>query len=396
MPIPTPFHSRTAPLCESHEWRSWSGYLSASVYEPSHEREYFAIRNSAGLIDVSPLFKYEIVGRDAARAVDRLITRDSGKCRVGQVLYTPWCDEEGKIIDDGTVARLAEDRFRITAADPNLRWFQDVSFGFDVEVREVTTDLAALSLQGPHSRQILKDAVSGIDFDDLPYFRLAHGQVDGRPMTVTRTGYTGDLGYELWIDPQHAERLWDCLMEAGAPHGMLPAGMVALDIARIEAGLLLIEVDYISSRYARIEEQKSSPYDVGLGWTVALDGANFIGRKALQREKEQGSKWAFVGLHIDWTDLERLFNAVDLPPQVAGRASRAAVPIYKNGRQIGQATSQTFSPILKKYIAIGTVLREHAELGSQVQVEFTVEYERQKARAAIVKTPFFNPERKRK
>ncbi len=396
MPIPTPFHPRTAPLCESHQWRDWSGYLSASVYEPSHEREYFAIRNSAGLIDVSPLFKYEISGPDAVRAVDRIMTRNVAKSRVGQVLYGTWCDEEGKVIDDGTVARLEEDRFRITAADPNLRWFRDVTFGYDVEIIDVSTDLAALSLQGPNSREILKQVIDGIDFDNLGFFRLDQGTVAGQPITVTRTGYTGDLGYELWIDPAHAVTLWDCLMEAGAGYGILPAGMLALDIARIEAGLLLIEVDYISSHHARIEDQKSSPYDIGLGWTVALDSADFIGRKALQREKERGSKWAFVGLEVEWTGLERLFNAVDLPPQVAGPASRQAVPLYKDGRQVGQATSRTFSPILKKFIAIGTVLSEHAALGSELEMEFTVEYVRQKARAKVVKTPFFNPERKRK
>lgn len=395
MPQPTPFHSRTSALCESYEWREWSGYLAAATYEPSHEREYFAIRNSAALIDVSPLFKYEITGSDAGRAVDRIITRDVSRCRVGQVLYSPWCDEEGKVIDDGTIARLDENRFRITAADPNLRWFQDVSYGFDVQVVDVSQNLAALSIQGPLSRDVLKEVITGVDFDHLRYFRLARGQAGGFPITVTRTGYTGDLGYELWVQPQYAEQLWDCVMERGSAYGLLPAGMVALDIARIEAGLLLIEIDYISAHKARIEAQKSSPYELGLGWTVALAGADFIGRSALSAEKDHGSKWTFVGLEVHWTDLERLYDAVDLPPQVAGRASRLAVPIYKNGRQIGQATSQTFSPILKKSIALGTVLSEHAAFGSQVDIEITVEYSRETAKATLVKPPFFDPRRKR-
>lgn len=395
MPLPTPFHSRTSTLCESHEWRTWSGYLAAATYEPSHEREYFAIRNSAALIDVSPLFKYEITGPDAERAVDRIITRDVSRCRVGQVLYSPWCDEEGQVIDDGAIVRLDHDRFRITAADPNLRWFQDVTYGFNVQVTDVSQDLAALSIQGPLSRDILKEVIAGIDFDRLRYFRLAPGQVGDIPITVTRTGYTGDLGYELWLRPEYAGQLWDCLMERGSAYGLLPAGMVALDIARIEAGLLLIEVDYTSAHKARIEEQKSSPYELGLGWTVALNSAEFIGRSALRTEKYRGSKWTFVGLEVDWTDLERLFAAVDLPPQVAGRASRLAVPIYKNGRQIGQATSQTFSPILKKYIAIGTILSEHATVGARVDIEVTVEYTRETAKATLVKPPFFNPKRKR-
>jgi aminomethyltransferase len=395
MPIPTPFHSRTAVLCESYEWRNWAGYLAAGLYEPSHEREYFAIRNSAAMIDVSPLFKYEISGPDAALVVDRIFTRDMRKCRVGQVIYSPWCDEEGKVIDDGNIARLEQNRFRITAADPNLRWFQDVGYGFDAEVTDVSADLAALAFQGPKSRAVLQEVVSGFDFDQLHYFHLAQGQVDNFLLTVSRTGYTGDLGYELWVRPEHAGALWDRLIEAGSRYGVLPAGMVALDIARIEAGLLMIEVDYISSHHARIEAQKSSPYELGLGWAVALDGANFIGRKALRAEKERGSQWAFVGLHIDWVNLERLFDKVNLPVQVTGRASRDPVPLYKNGRQIGQLTSRAFSPLLKKYIGLGTVLQPYAAPGTQIDVEVTVEYGREQGKATIVKTPFYNPEHKR-
>jgi aminomethyltransferase len=395
MPIPTPFYTRTSALCESYEWRDWSGYLAAGLYEPSHEREYFAIRNSAALIDVSPLFKYEITGPHAARLVERLITRDITRCRVGQILYTPWCDEEGQVIDDGTIARLEQNRFRITAAHTNLRWFQDVGYGFDAQVTDVSQAIAALALQGPLSRDVLRHVVDGIDADALGYYRLAHGDFQGHPIAVTRTGYTGDLGYELWVSPQLAEALWDRLMTDGADYGLLPAGMVALDIARIEAGLLLIDVDYISAHKARIEDQKSSPYELGLGWTVALSGSDFVGRRALLAEKARGSKWTFVGLQVDWNDLERLYDDVDLPPQVAGRASRQAVPIYKNGRQIGQATSHTFSPILKQYIAMGTVRSEVAKLGSQVQMEVTVEYSRRKANATLVEMPFYDPSHKR-
>ncbi|MFQ5613879.1 MAG: aminomethyltransferase family protein [Anaerolineae bacterium] len=395
MPLPTPFHSRTSPLCESYEWRNWSGYLAAALYEPSHEREYYAIRNSAALIDISPLFKYEISGPDAPRLVDRIMTRDISQCRVGQVMYSPWCDERGQVIDDGTIARLEENRFRITAADPNLRWFQDVGYGLRAQVVNVSQDLAALALQGPKSRAILREVVAGVDVDRLKYFRLAQGTVDGFPVTITRTGYTGDLGYELWTAPERAGRLWDCLFERGRDYGLLPAGLVALDVARIEAGLLLIEVDYISAHKAVIEAQKSSPYKIGLGWTVKLDAGDFVGRRALAAEKERGSEWAFVGLQADWEALERLYAEFDLPPQVAGRASRDAVPVYKYGGQIGQATSHTFSPILKQYIGLGTVLSRHARIGEQVEMEVTVEYTRRRVPATVVRTPFFDPERKR-
>jgi len=398
MPLPTPFHSRTSAACNSYEWRNWSGYLSAGLYEMAHDREYYAIRNSAALIDVSPLFKYEVTGPDAARLVDRVITRDVSKQRVGQVYYTPWCDAEGKVIDDGTVSRLGENHFRVTAADPNGRWFQDVGYGLDAKVINVSDDLAALAIQGPRSRAILESVVSGVDFAKLRYFHLAQGTVDGFPLTVTRTGYTGDLGYELWVRPEHAERLWDCLIDRGAGHGVLPAGIIALDIARVEAGLIMIAVDYVSSHHAVIESQKSSPYEIGLGWTVSPGKADFIGRRALLAERERASTWTFVGVRYDWNALERLFADEDLPPRVAGRASRAAVPVYESGnpgRHIGQITSHTFSPILKQYVGIGTILTPHAQVGARVDVEVTVEFKRKLCPATIVPTPFFEPERKK-
>lgn len=397
MPQPTPFYVRTFPLNESHEWRDWSGYLAASLYEPvSHEREYFAIRNSAALIDISPLFKYEISGPEAGQLVNRIMTRDVSRCAVGQVMYSPWCDDVGKVIDDGTISRLEEDKFRLTSAHPNLRWFQDAGSAFDARVVDVTQELAALALQGPKSREVLQRVVKGINFEALPYFRLAHGEVDDQTLTVTRTGYTGDLGYELWVRPEAAERVWDRLMATGQDFALLPAGMVALDVARIEAGLILIDVDYISARQALIEAQKSSPFEIGLGWAVDLDGADFIGRAALAVEKEQGSTWSFVGLQVPWFELERLFNARSLRPQVAGkRASRTPAPIYKNGMQIGQATSHVFSPLLKQYLAIGTVEAAHGQAGTRVELEITVEYSRELAQATVVKLPFFNPARKR-
>jgi aminomethyltransferase len=397
MPIPTPFHSRTSALCESWEWRNWSGYLAAGLYEPSHEREYYAVRQSAALFDVSPLFKYEITGPDAARLVNRIITRDVNKCAVGQVYYTPWCDDAGKVIDDGTVSRLGQNHFRLTAADPNLGWFELCGLGLNATITDVSSELASLALQGPLSRKILKQVVSGVDLDNLRYFRLAEGKFDGRPITITRTGYTGDLGYELWVAPQHAERLWDVLMDKGHGYSLTPAGIIALDIVRVEAGLLLIEVDYISAHKALIEAQKSTPYELGLGWAVALDKGDFVGRKALVAEKKNGSKWALVGLDIDWPALEKLYAAVGLSPRLVGRTSRVAVPVYhKNGKQIGQATSTTFSPILKKYVALATIESQYAALGTQLNMEVTVEYVRKQAPATVVKLPFFEPERKRK
>jgi aminomethyltransferase len=384
-----------AALCESYEWRDWSGYLAVSVYEPSHEREYYAIRNSAALLDVSPLYKYEVSGPDALRLVDRVMTRNIAKCAVGQVMYSPWCNDDGKLIDDGTVTRLDENRFRITAATQNLRWFEDCGYGLQATVTDISTDLAALALQGPEARNILKTCVSGIDLDRFKFFRYGEGRIDNVPVAVSRTGYTGDLGYELWVAPDHAERLWDILIERGRAYTILPAGMLALDMARIEAGFPLIEIDYIPAPRAVIKAQTSSPFEAGMGWAVALDKENFVGREALLAEQERGSHWAFVGVEVHWQDIEYLYAAFDLTPKLAGRASRQSVPLYKEGRQVGQATSHTYSPLLKKYIGLATIESAYGVLGSEVEIEMTIEYTRKKARATIVKLPFFDPERKR-
>ena len=299
------------------------------------------------------------------------------------------------MIDDGTVQRLQENHFRITAADASLRWFQDCGLGMAVNIENVSEKLCALALQGPNSRNILKEIFTGADLDSLKFFWLADGEIDGFPVTISRTGYTGDLGYELWVAPENALKLWDALMETGRGHGITAAGLDALDMVRIEAGLLLIEVDYISSMKALIEARKSSPFEAGLGWSVKLANKDFVGRKALLAEKEKGSRWNLVGLEVKWQDIERLFDAVDLPPLVAGTASRLAVPVYKKGKQIGQATSSTFSPLLKKYIALATLKTEYAEPGTKVNFEITVEFVRKQAEATVVQTPFFNPERKR-
>lgn len=396
MLLGTPFHSRTSALCKSARWRNWSGYAAAVSYEPTHEYEYYAVRNGAALFDVSPLRKYEISGSDAAMLVDRIVTRDVTRCRVGQVLYAPWCDEAGKLIDDGTVQRLESDVFRITSADPNLRWFQDCALGMDVSVRDVSDELAALALQGPTARDILDRLITGADLRALGFFELVDATVGQIPVTISRTGYTGDLGYEIWVTPTHGEALWDVLVDVGRAHGIAPAGLDALDIARIEASLILKEVDYMSTNTALIESRKSSPFEAGLGWTVQpRNGSGFVGKRALEAEALNPSKWVLAGIEIDWPALETLFQEVNLPPLIVGTASRSAVPIYRQGRQIGYATSSTFSPILKKYIALGTIERDLAAVGTGIEFEVTVDFVRHKVLATVVETPFFDPERKR-
>jgi aminomethyltransferase len=393
MPIGTPVHERTFALCESLNYREWSGYYTVSAYESHHEHEYNAIRNAAALIDVSPLFKYMVTGPDAARLVDRLITRDVAKMSVGQVYYTPWCDEHGKVIDDGTVSRLGEQIFRWTAADPSLRWFRQNAAGMDVHVEDVSEEIAALALQGPTSAKLLR-TVARADIDRLKYFRVTSGTIAGVDVDISRTGYTGDLGYEIWMPADRAVAVWDALMQGGKPFDIKPAGMLALDVARIEAGLLLIEVDFFSSRKAMIAPQMYTPYELGMARLVNLDKGRFIGQRALREEHQRGHARQIVGLEIDWNEVEKLYDAAGLAPTVAATASRVAVPVYRNGRQVGKATSTTWSPVLKRMIALASVDRPHYAEGTDLQFEMTVEAVRHRVGAKVVKTPFFNPPRK--
>ena len=384
----TPFHERTAALCVSHAWRRWAGYVVASSYELSHEREYHSIRAAAALFDVSPLYKYAVSGKDAARLLDHVVTRDVQSMKVGQVGYTPWCDAGGKVLDDGTVARLGEQRFRLTAAEPNLRWLQDNAHGLEVTIEDISESMVALSLQGPASRAILGDI-------ELKYFRMVDTQISGIPATVSRTGYTGDLGYEVWADRKHALQLWDALIAAGTAHGIMPAGMLALDVARLEAGLMLIDVDYVPARKALIPAQTSSPFELDLAWTVNLKKERFVGREALAAEAAAEPQWRFVGIEIEWDSLERLYAELGLATRLPQTAWRMSVPIYAGSEQAGYATSGGWSPLLKKYIALAHLRAPHFTPGTGLEMEITVEHRRKRAAARVVKKPFFDPERKR-
>ena len=393
MPIGTPFHDRTSALCHSLNYRDWAGYYTVSSYETHHEHEYNAIRNGAALIDISPLFKYLVTGPDAVRLVDRVITRDARRLQLGQVAYTPWCNERGHVMDDGTVTRLAEEVFRWTAAEPNLRWFRQQSAGLDVQVDDVSEEIAALALQGPTSAGLLA-CVADADVRGLKYFRMTSGTIAGAEVDISRTGYTGDLGFEIWMKRSDATRIWDAIVSAGVPYGLRPAGMLALDVARIEAGLLLIDVDFFSARKGLTAAQIYSPFELGLGRLVDFDKGRFIGRDALAAEHAAAPKRRIVGVAIDWTTVERLYDAVGLPPLAQAVASRVAVPVYAGGNQIGRMTSSTWSPVLKQMIGLATVNASHTAAGSRVEIEHTVEAVRHRVAATVVSTPFFNPPRK--
>jgi aminomethyltransferase len=394
MPIGTPFHTRTAALCVSQNWRTWSGYFVASSYDVVHDYEYHAIRNSAGLIDVSPLYKYDVRGRDALKLVNRVITRDAAKCAVGQALYSCLCEDDGAVIQDGTLFRLAEDHFRFHLADASFRWLKLNAFGMDVSIEEVSEQIAALALQGPNAFEILRKIVD-VDLTQLRFFRFKRGKILEVPVIISRTGYTGDLGYEIWFGAAHAEGIWDLLVEKGKGFGIKPAGMLALDVARLEAGFILLEVDYISAEKAMIASQKYSPFEIGLGWTVDLKKDHFVGSKALRQLNGRAPSRQIVGLEINLSDYEYLFRQAGLPPQFPIAAWRGGVPVYKDEKQVGHATTGGWSPTLKKYIALATVEQEFNQTGTQLEIEATVNYARKTTGVTVVKLPFYDPVRKR-
>ena len=394
MPFGTPFHSRTAALCISQNWRTWSGYFVASSYEVVHDYEYHAIRNSAGLIDVSPLYKYDVRGKHAAALVNRVITRDAARCAVGQALYACLCEDDGAVLQDGTVFRIAEDYFRFHLADPALRWLKLNALALDVSIEDVSEKIAALALQGPNAANILASLVD-LELSRLKFFRFASGKIHDVPVIVSRTGYTGDLGYEIWLGAEHAERIWDVFMNHGASFGIKPAGLLALDVARLEAGFILLEVDYTGAERALIPSQRYSPYEIGLGWTVDLKKAHFVGAEALKKIHESGPSRQIVGLEIDLNDYEYLFTRVGLPPRFPTAAWRGSLPLYKDDRQVGHATTGAWSPVLKKYIALAMVEKDYTPPETRVEMEVMVDNRRKTAGAKIVTLPFFDPPRKR-
>jgi aminomethyltransferase len=396
MSVGTAFFERQRELNTKLSWGDWSGYHAAAVYADFVDIEYNAIREAAAVIDVSPLYKYEVGGVDAAALLDRVVTRDVSTMAVGQVIYTPWCDEEGKVIDDGTVTRLDENRFRVTAADPSYRWFAMNATGLDVEIADISEGTAGLALQGRLSRHVLERA-TGRDWFDLRYFRRRPTAIEGVDVDVTRTGYTGDLGYELWIPAEGALTVWDRLFEVGADYGIRPAGIQALDICRLEASLILIEAEYTSARHAFAPELKYSPFEIGLGRLVKFEkAAEFTGKRALLPEREAGGpERRLVGLELDWSAIEAMYARHDLAPQISPLVQRAPVPVHKEGMQVGRATSVGWGPTIKKMVGFGSVDKGLTRTGTRLSVEWTVEGERGKVGATVVPMPFLDLDRKR-
>jgi aminomethyltransferase len=392
----TPFHPRTSALCTSFRYKDWSGYAAVCRFDGHSEREYYAVRHSAGLLDVTPLYKYEVRGPDAARLLARVMSRDITRFGVGRVTYCCLVDRFGKTLDDCTVGRLGKEHFRMTSSESWFGWLRRHGRGLNVEVEDSTRRIAALALQGPSARAVL-DPLVDFDMNRMRFFRVRKMKLAGVDVHISRTGYTGDLGYEVWMDAADALTVWDAIIEEGKPHQIQPIGLDALDVVRIEAGFVLQGVDYFSARNCIIEARKSSVFEVGLGWAVDLEReVPCIGHNALLREAEQGSPWALVGLELDWAHLESLYEEYDVPPHLAPEACRLAVPVYNGrGTQVGQVTSSTWSPLLKRYLALATVRTSFAGTGTQLEVEHTVEYERRRVRANVVDKPFYDPPHKR-
>ena len=403
MPKTTPFHSRFEPLNQTQIWKNWSGYLVAPRYQYSITNEYYAIRNSVTLLDTSPLFKYRFTGADAETLLRKTMVRNISNCKIGSAQYTAWCDQNGFVVQDGVVMHVTKDEYWLTAAEPALRYFRKISreMGLnEVEIEDVSTQFGILALQGPHAFNVIKQLCNGIE--KLKYFGLTSTEIESKPVVVSRTGFTGDLGYELWIKAGDAETILDLLMEAGRAYNITPIGTTALKMARVEAGLLLMDVDLHSSRYAWVDAQRETPNELGWGWMLRKlekDDRDFTGRAAIETElKNKTSRWTTVGLEIDWHDYERIFRDVGILPPKHERYSETTMSIYRRNEKqwdyAGYASSFLFSSLLKKPIAIAKLPLDLAVPGTEVDLEIPVIRKPENVLARVVKMPFFNPKRK--
>lgn len=393
----SPFHLRTSEANQTGLWSHWSGYLAADRYQMSDKFEYFAIRNSAGVFDTSPLYKYRITGHDAERYLSGVMTRDIRKCRPGQAQYTIWCDDDGWVLEDGVILRVSHDEYLLTTAEPNLFYLEELKGRLSVDIEDVSEDFGALALQGPHSRDILVQLTPEVE--GLGYFHLTPAKIGDASVIVSRTGYTGDLGYEIWVESDDAVSLWDEVFEAGAPYGVLPCGQDALLITRIEAGLLLVDVDFHSARFAWNDDQRATPRELGLGWMIGDLGSDdraFIGRAAIEREIYEGSsRWTTTGIVVDWKDWARLHNERGLVTPKDHTPEHGGMMIYDDKlERIGYTPSFAYSPILQRHVGIARLRPEHSEVGHPVKLEVTIDHIYETVDARVSRLPFYNPVRK--
>ena len=394
----TPFHQRLAALNRSGLWSHWSGHLSAPKYDMSSKHEYFAIRNGVGVFDSSPLFKYWVRGRDAERFLAGVLTRDIRTCRAGQAHYTVWCDDRGYVLEDGVFFRDSPSEFFLTAARPNLGYFSDLASGYDLTIEDVTDEYGVLAVQGPRSRAALASLAPEVD--DLGYFHHASAKIGSTAVRISRTGYTGDLGFEIFVPADQALDVFDAVMDAGRGHGMRPFGEEALLMSRVEAGLILIDVEFGSSRVAYTDQQRFTPQELGLGWMlrgIESDDRRFIGRDAIRRElADKTSRWAMTGLVVDWRDYDRLHGEAGLitPKDPVPVPWESMLYDVETGDQVGYATTLMYSPVLQQHIGLARVQPAYASAGSAVHVEITIDHTYQRALSRTARLPLFRPERK--
>jgi aminomethyltransferase len=408
----TPFHERTSGLNETGLWEHWSNTLVAQRYQMSEKFEYFAIRNGAGLFDTSPLYKYRFSGPDAERYLAGVLARDPRRCAVGHAQYTLWCDDRGYLIEDGVLLHVADDEYLLTAAEPNLAYFQGLAGRLDVSIEDVTEAWGILSVQGPRSREILAGVAPAVA--DLGYFNVISTKLAGVEVVISRTGYTGDLGFEVWVPAADALAVWDAVWTEGRPKGLTPFGMIALYMARIEAGLVLLDVDFHSSRFAWTDQDRITPIELGFGWMFrslapaggATNGAGatkgagdaraFIGRDAIKRElRDRTSRWQLTGLVVDWKDYDRIYDEAGLIPPKDHTPVQDEYYIYDDElNQLGYATSQMYSPMLQRHIALARVPLDRQEPGSRVKLEAGVRHRYEYFDAHVTKLPLFNPPRR--
>jgi glycine cleavage system T protein (aminomethyltransferase) len=393
----TPFHERLSELNTTGLYGHWAGYLSAQRYDTSAKHEYFGIRNSAGYFDTSPLYKHWIRGKDAERFLAGVMTRDIRTCRPGRAQYTVWSDDAGYVLEDGVLFRHSDNEFLMTSAEPNVGYLRDLIGRLQVEIEDVSEEHGILAVQGPRSREILSQLAP--DITDLPYFGLVDTKIGKTPVTISRTGYTGDLGYEVMVPADDAVAILDRVIEVGTPCGARPFGEEALLMSRIEAGLVLINVEFSSARFAYNEHQKVTAKELGFGWMlkdIDNDDRPFIGRNAIRRElKDKTSRWASVGLTLDWAHYNQLYvDAGLIPPKDETPLDYESMLYDDEGERIGYATSLMYSPVLQRHIALARVRPDLSAIGSQVNLELTINHQYQTVRAHVAKTPLFNPPRK--
>ncbi len=377
----THFYEREVELNIRDAWSSWNGYLFADYYYDT-EYEYFCIRNQCGTYDICPMQKYEIRGRDAETMLNRMVTRDVAKIGMNRVSYTVWCTDEGRIIDDGTIFRLGEDRFMLTCGSPCTAWLRKAAFGFrDVTITDLSDDLAALSLQGPTSCAVLKRmGLEGVE--TMKAFDIRHFPFHNSNLMVSRTGFTGDLGYELWVDPELALTMWDELYAAGDDYGIQPYGEAATNMARLEAGFIMPYMDFTEALKTVHFEHDQTPFELQLGWLVDFKKPHFSGRDALLEHKRRGPVWTLAKL-----DVEGNWPAEDAIMYNNERCSR----------EIGYVTSAMWSPAVKANIALAMIRTEYltGELWAEIYKAKELRQYRRMARCTLNTKPFWMPERAR-